>query len=47
MQQKLTDTQKNQRRWEENKSTNKEGYSYRTRKRRKPEESDLEYHKWF
>ena len=46
MQQKLTDTQKNQR-WEGNKGTNKEGYSYRTRKRRKPEERDLEYQKRF
>lgn len=41
MQQKLTGTKKNQRRWEENKGTNKEGYSYRNRKRQKPEESDL------
>lgn len=47
MQQKLTGTKKNQRRWEENKGTNKEGYSYRNRKRQKPEESDLEYHKRF
>ena len=47
MQQKLTGTKKNQRRWEEYKGTNKEGYSYRNRKRQKQEESDLEYHKWF